>query len=153
MSEISFDITMKGDREGYVTFECPFCGSSFGLRADEVKNDEGTLDKIYCPYCGLNSVFNAFLPQEVMKQEQEFAYNYAVEQLNQAFGKMAKSVNRRHGIVKMTYKPLKKKEVSELHSHEGMEEIFECKNCNHHVKVLYATGETLVYCPYCGVNT
>ena len=92
MSEISFDITMKGDREGYVTFECPFCGSSFGLRADEVKNDEGTLDKIYCPYCGLNSVFNAFLPQEVMKQAQEFAYNYAVEQLNQAFGKMAKSV-------------------------------------------------------------
>ena len=55
MSEISFDITMEGDREGYVTFECPFCGSSFGLRADEVKNDEGTLDKIYCPYCGLNS--------------------------------------------------------------------------------------------------
>lgn len=153
MSEISFDITMKGDREGYVTFECPFCGSSFGLRADEVKNDEGTLDKIYCPYCGLNSVFNAFLPQEVMKQAQEFAYNYAVEQLNQAFGKMAKSVNRRHGMVKMTYKPLKKKEVSELHSHEGMEDFFECKNCNHHVKVLYATGETLVYCPYCGVNT
>ena len=36
MSEISFDITMKGDREGYVTFECPFCGSSFGLRADEI---------------------------------------------------------------------------------------------------------------------
>ena len=67
MSEISFDITMEGDREGYVTFECPFCGSSFGLRADEVKNDEGTLDKIYCPYCGLNSDSDEFLPQEVIE--------------------------------------------------------------------------------------
>lgn len=49
MSEISFDITMKGDREGYVTFECPFCGSSFGLRADEVKNDEGTIGQNLLP--------------------------------------------------------------------------------------------------------
>lgn len=79
------------------------------------------------PILWIEQRFNAFLPQEVMKQAQEFAYNYAVEQLNQAFGKMAKSVNRRHGIVKMTYKPLKKKEVSELHSHEGMEEILNVK--------------------------
>ena len=92
MSEISFDITMEGDREGYVTFECPFCGSSFGLRADEVKNDEGTLDKIYCPYCGLNSDSDEFLPQEVIEQAEKIVHNYAVEQFNQAFGKMAKSM-------------------------------------------------------------
>lgn len=153
MSEISFDITMEGDREGYVTFECPFCGSSFGLRADEVKNDEGTLDKIYCPYCGLNSDSDEFLPQEVIEQAEKIVHNYAVEQFNQAFGKMAKSMNGHHGIIKMTYKPLKKKELSELYSHEGTEEAFECKSCKHHVKVLYVTGNTLVYCPNCGVNT
>ena len=105
------------------------------------------------PYCGLNSDSDEFLPQEVIEQAEKIVHNYAVEQFNQAFGKMAKSMNGHHGIIKMTYKPLKKKELSELYSHEGTEEAFECKSCKHHVKVLYVTGNTLVYCPYCGVNT
>lgn len=153
MSETSFEIAMEGDRDGYVTFECPFCGSSFGLRADEVKNEDGYMDKIYCPYCGLNNDFDSFLPNEIIEQAKEIAYNWMIEQLNQTFEKMTKDINTHQGIVKMRYKPLKKNEISEIHSHEGVEEAFECENCNHHVKVLYVTGSSLVYCPYCGVNT
>ena len=155
MPESSYEIVMEGNRDGYVTFECPFCGSSFGLRADEVKNEDGYgyIDRVYCPYCGLNSDFNSFLPNEVIEQAKEIAYNWMIEQLNQTFGKMVKDTNAHRRIVKMRYKPLKKHEISELHCHEGVEEAFECKSCNHHVKVLYSTGSSLVYCPYCGVNT
>ena len=38
------EITIQGDDEGYITFECPFCKSEFKLRADECQNDETPYD-------------------------------------------------------------------------------------------------------------
>jgi hypothetical protein len=31
----NFTITIQGDSEGYVTFECPYCDSEFKLQAGE----------------------------------------------------------------------------------------------------------------------
>ena len=54
MSTENFTITIQGDSEGYVTFECPYCNSEFKLQAGEYQNDEGNLLKnCFCPYCGL----------------------------------------------------------------------------------------------------
>lgn len=145
MSEMSFKINMECDSDGYVTFECPFCGSTFGLRADEVKTEDGIVDELFCPYCGLTKDSNAFWTKEVLQQDM-------VEQLNKLFGDMARDTNRQHGIVKMSYTPLKKVGISELRNNDGAEVPFECECCNRHVKVLYDAGESMIYCPYCGVN-
>lgn len=74
------------------------------------------------------------------------------EQLNKLFGDMARDTNRQHGIVKMSYTPLKKVGISELRNNDGAEVPFECECCNRHVKALYNAGESMIYCPYCGVN-
>ena len=58
-TEISF--TIQGDSEGYVTFECPFCGSEFKLQADEFQSDDEPLEELFCPYCGLTREKNDFL--------------------------------------------------------------------------------------------
>lgn len=152
MSDTSFKICMECDSDGYVTFECPFCASSFGLHADEVKTEEGMVNELFCPYCGLTKDSGAFWPKEVVQQVCDIARNYVADQLNEMFGKLAKSTNRHRGIVKMTYKPLKKVGISKLRSQDGTEVPFKCDCCNRHVKVIYGVGESMTYCPYCGVN-
>lgn len=67
------------------------------------------MDKIYCPYCGLNNDFDSFLPNEIIEQAKEIAYNWMIEQLNQTFGKMTKDINTHQGIVKMRYKTIEEK--------------------------------------------
>ena len=87
-------VIIQGDSEGYVTFECPFCGSEFKLQAGEYQDEEFPFEELFCPYCGLTRNKNDFLSREVIEQAQAMAYNYAIEELNKALGKMAKSINR-----------------------------------------------------------
>lgn len=53
MGNITLSFTVQGDSEGYVTFECPYCGSEFKLQAGEVQSDEEPVLELFCPYCGL----------------------------------------------------------------------------------------------------
>jgi predicted RNA-binding Zn-ribbon protein involved in translation (DUF1610 family) len=149
---VEFSFTIQGDSEGYVTFLCPFCGSEFKLRADEYQNDDKPFEDLFCPYCGLTKSKDNFYSKEVIEKAETIAYNYMVEQLNDAFGKMKKSFNKPHSIIKMNFKPLKKVNVKELKDKDTIETAFECGCCNRHVKVLYCAGASKVFCPYCGVD-
>lgn len=55
-----------GDSEGFVTFECPFCGSEFKLQAGEYQNENEPLEDLFCPYCGLTREKNAFYSKDVI---------------------------------------------------------------------------------------
>ena len=67
MSDVTFTIKIQGDSEGYVTFECPFCGSEFKLQASEFQNEEEPFDELFCPYCGLAKSLSSFYSKEVSK--------------------------------------------------------------------------------------
>lgn len=151
MSE-TFSFKIQGDSEGYVTFECPFCGSEFKLQAGEYQNDEEPFEELFCPYCGLTKEKNEFLSADVIEKAQAIAYNYMVEELNKAFKKMQKSVNRSKGLIKMDFKPLKKVVTKELKDKDTTETEFLCACCERSVKVLYCAGAAKVFCPYCGVD-
>lgn len=151
MDEI-FSFTIQGDIEGYVTFECPFCGSEFKLQAGEYQDSEQPFEDLFCPYCGLTKDKNSFLSYDVLEKAKALAQNYMIEELNKAFGKMQRSVNRNKGIITMTYKPLKKINIKELKEKETSESAFECLYCQRHVKVLYCAGASKIFCPYCGVD-
>ena len=151
MSEtLSFKI--QGDSEGYVTFECPFCGSEFKLQAGEYQNDEVLFEELFCPYCGLTKEKNEFLSADVIEKAQAIAYNYMVEESNKTFKKMQKSVKRSKGLIKMDFKPLKKVATKELKDKDTTETEFLCSCCERSVKVLYCAGVAKVFCPYCGVD-
>lgn len=149
MTEINFEIKVEGDSDGYISFECPHCDSDFKLNADEFQTDNPVYSEMYCPYCGLNDEPSKFYTDEVMEQMQTIATNYMYEEINKAFGKMSKNLNK-NNFIKMTHKPLKKLNVKDLKTEDGVEEIFECKNCGNHVKVLYCAGASKVFCSYCG---
>lgn len=147
---ISF--TIQGDSEGYVTFECPFCGSDFKLQAGEIQSDDNPIEELFCPYCGLTKEPRDFYSTEVNEQIEALINNYVAEMLNKSFGKMSRSINRSNGIIKMTYKPLKKVAVKELKDKDTAETEFKCTCCERGVKVLYCAGTAKIFCPYCGVD-
>ena len=149
---VEFTITIQGDNEGYVTFECPFCGSEFKLQAEEYQDENTPIEELFCPYCGLTREQNEFLHHEVIEQAEVLAYNYMVDELNNAFGRMAKSINRSKGIVKMEFRPLKKVTTKELKDKDTTEAEFICGRCYRHMKVQYCAGAAKIFCPYCGVD-
>lgn len=152
MSEVSLSFTIQGDNEGFVTFSCPYCHSDFKLQAGEFQNENEPFVELFCPYCGLTKETSAFYSEEVLEKARALATNYYFEKLNKAFGKMQRSMNRSNGIIKMSFKPLKKVNVKELKEKDTQEESFECSICHHHVKVLYCSGVSKIFCPYCGVD-
>lgn len=152
MGNITLSFTVQGDSEGYVTFECPYCGSEFKLQAGEVQSDEEPVLELFCPYCGLTKEKSAFWSKDVRDKARALAENYMIEELNKAFGKMARSINRQKSIIKMTYKPLKKVYVKELKNADTAETEFQCTCCNRRVKALYCAGASKIFCPYCGVD-
>ena len=153
MSTVGFTFSIQGDSEGYVTFECPFCGAEFKLQAGEYQSEDIPVEDLFCPYCGLTREKNAFLSSDVIAQAQALAQNYMIEQLNRSFKKMSRSINRSgHGIIKMKFKPLRKVETKERKDKDTVETEFKCNCCDHRVKVLYCAGVSKVFCPYCGVD-
>lgn len=146
-----FKITIQGDDEGYITFECPFCKSEFKLKADECQNNETPYDEYFCPYCGLVKDKNEFLSEDIIEQMQAIVINESIEELNEFFSNMKNSINKSK-CMKMNYKPLKKVNVKDLKENETVEEVFECHTCGNHEKVLYCVGVSKIFCSYCGVD-
>ena len=137
MSESTISFTIQGDSDGYVTFTCPYCDSDFKLQAGEYQNEEEPFSDLFCPYCGLSKEKAAFYSEDIIEKARELATNLAIEELNKAFGKMARSVNRQKGIIKMSFKPFKKVNVRELKEKDTQETEFQCGICERHTKVLY----------------
>ncbi|QQZ58909.1 hypothetical protein JI735_19450 [Paenibacillus sonchi] len=152
MSQVNLSFSIQGDSEGFVTLECPFCNSEFKVNAGEFQNDNKPVFDLFCPYCGLTSEKNNFYTRETIEKIQALVTNYAIEQLNEAFGKMACRINSRNSVIKMDFKPLKAANIKELKDRDTTEEIFSCGCCENHVKVHYCAGVSKVYCPYCGVD-
>ncbi len=150
MSELKFKIEIESDNDGYVAFECPFCETIFGLKSNEYQEWLETNNEIYCPYCGLKDNKDNFYTKEVVEQIKQIALNSAYEQINTVFTKMAKSMSN-NKYIKMTYKPLKTARIDNNNkTDESSDEIFECKSCQHHLKVNYIVGKSRIYCSYCG---
>lgn len=151
MNNITMSFEIPSDSDGYVTFECPFCKAEFKLLANEIQNDKQECEELFCPYCGLTDKATSFHSREVVEYARKMAENYMIEQLNQTFGKMAKNINKSKNL-KMEFKPLKKGTLKELKTQDTTEEIFQCKICEQHEKVIFCVGSSKVFCAYCGVD-
>ncbi len=152
MPEETISFTIQGDSEGYITFECPFCGSEFKLQAGEFQNDDEPFEELFCPYCGLSKGKNEFFTADVREKIKNIIHNQIAEILNKTFSKTYRTVNRSNGIIKVDFKPLKKVAVRELQEIDTAETEFNCSCCNHNVKVVYCSGASKIFCPYCGVD-
>ncbi len=142
------------DKEGYLSYECPFCGSRFKLCIDEMinNNQNCTVSDLFCPICGLVAEKSMFISRELRNAAEDKAYNYMADKLNTEFGKLARVLNHKNGLIRMTVKPMINRPEKEVMETEEVETRISCKVCNRSVKLLDCAGVSIAFCPYCGVN-
>lgn len=148
--EMSMEISFYGDEDGYINMECPYCESEFKMSIVNLQNDNVNTDVLFCPYCGLKDERDHFYSKEQVEAMQSHLKNMAVDVINKSFGDMAKKINRKKSILKMTHKPIKKVNVQEYKEISGSEVIKKCSECGFEYKVLNNMGETVTYCVSCG---
>ena len=150
MSKVNINISIPGDSDGFVSFECPYCEMQFKLSASDYTEHEPEMVELYCPYCGLTGNRDTFYTKEQVEHFANIAQNYRAEQIDKMLSDFSKKSNSKYLKVKHT--PAKKQAVLELMSTETEEEIFQCSLCENSQKVFYASGRAKIYCAYCGVD-
>lgn len=141
----SFTIEFEADSEGYFTYECPFCEEQFKLLASEVRNEDFELEELFCPYCGLVDSADKFYSKEVLAYIQNLAEEWMINAINKSFGSIKSSKN-----FKVDFKKIKHNSITKPSEIDSVEEVFTCKVCEKHEKVLFSAGASKVFCAYCG---
>ena len=146
------ELTQFADSDGFVTYECPYCGSVFKLDAEDVNDDDFPIMDLFCPYCGLSGEMNRFISSEAQEAIEAMVQNHLADIVNKEFGKMTREINRAGGLIHMEFSPLKKQHVKEVKDNDTVESIFTCDACVKKVKVVPNAGLSKAFCPYCGVD-
>ena len=145
--DLSFQIEIPADDDGYILLQCPNCSTYFKVTAADTK-DEGILE-MFCPSCGL--VGETYLTADVVELAQIIIHNKAMDMIHNEFKKMERSF--RKGSVKFKAgKPPKHEHEYRLHSGvDAMERVlFPC--CKRTAKIKPLLIMTGCYCPFCGVK-
>jgi len=150
VSEDYLKTPIQSDNEGYITFSCPYCHSDFKLQSKELQSEKSSLTELFCPYCGLVKEKSSFYSDELIQNSFTLLKNYMIDACNESISAAARSINHNNSAIKMTYRPLDKESVKEIKENDTPEVAFECKSCGHHVKALYCSGTSKIFCPYCG---
>jgi uncharacterized Zn-finger protein len=149
MVDVSFQITVPSDNDGFITLQCPFCDDRFKLTVEDFQRED--ILEIFCPYCGLRHQHSHFLRDEVIEQAKIIASNYAKSLLNQWVKDLEKST-KRNKLVKFKAGKLPKLEAEKILFEQEELEITTLVCCQVTVKTRPLNKVIGVYCPCCGVR-
>lgn len=149
MGDVNFKISIPSDDEGYISFECPFCGDRFKLQIDEFRDMDKT--NLFCPICGLTNTINNFYSKDVIEKAMEVAEKYAVDLINKMLKDIERS-SRGNSFIKIKANEIKTERSKILY--ENIDELIieETRCCNKHLKIKALDKFIGAYCPYCGVK-
>lgn len=147
MGDLSLEISIPLDQDGFIEMECDYCKNRFMLHRDVYESEDNI--NFFCPICGLPNRINTFFVPEVLEKAQQMALNYMLEELDKTLGKSIKQINK-SGFIKMSMKKPKKEVEKELYTPSA--NYIKCikKCCSIDVKVKDIDKETGTYCPICG---
>ncbi|WP_377482166.1 MAG: hypothetical protein P2A85_29155 (plasmid) [Microcoleus anatoxicus] len=149
MADVSFQITVPSDNDGFITLQCPFCDDRFKLTVEDFQRED--IIEIFCPYCGLRHQHSQFLRDEVIEQAQIIASNYAKSLLNQWVKDLEKST-KRNKFVNFKAGKLPKLETEKILFEQEELETTTLVCCLVTVKTRPLNKVIGVYCPCCGVK-
>lgn len=145
--DISFEITIPADNDGYILLQCGRCGEFFKIPAEDCENDE--ILNIYCPGCGLIS--ERYITEDVLELAQAIAENYAMDTIYDIFKDMEKETKNSFLQFKAGNKPRHKDENPIRSGIEALN-ITEFGCCRKLAKIKPMLKITGCYCPFCGVK-
>lgn len=145
--DVTFEIRIPSDQDGYILLQCNHCGTFFQITADDY-SDKSFL-KLFCPTCGLIS--NNYLTEDVIELASAMLENHAMDLIYDTFKSMERKTKYRKLQVKAGKRPSHKEENP---IKTGVDSLaftyFRC--CNKSVKVKPLLKMTGCYCPFCGVK-
>lgn len=147
MSDVTFEIEIPSDNDGFVLLQCPSCGEFFKITPSDC--DDDTMLEMFCPACGLAS--ESYITEDVLELGMTIVQNYANELIYSEMKKLEKQF--KDGFV--TFKAGKKpKPEPENPIRAGIEALsiahFAC--CAKKAKIKPLLQITGCYCPFCGVK-
>lgn len=149
MTDMSFEISIPCDDDGYLMLTCPACSEDFKVLGDDFQDD--AVLELYCPYCGLSASTNDYLPKDVMEAAYREAENQAMKMIEKSLGKMTKEINK-SGFMKAEVKSkFKENAKKELIAENNMKPI-KLKCCEKEIRIQDSIPHSVFYCCYCGVN-
>lgn len=145
--DISFEITIPSDDDGYILFQCERCGEYFKITAADTRDDK--LLDVYCPCCGL--VSENYITENVAKLAQSIAQNYAMDLIYNAFKDLERKTKKDIIRFKAGKKPRHEDENPIRSGIEALD-ITEFSCCNRTAKIKPLLKMTGCFCPFCGVK-
>lgn len=145
--DISFEITIPSDDDGYILLQCERCGEYFKITAADTRDDK--LLDIYCPCCGL--VSENYITEDVAKLAQSIAQNYAMDLIYNAFKDLERKTKKDIIRFKAGKKPRHEDENPIRSGIEALD-ITEFSCCNRTAKIKPLLKMTGCFCPFCGVK-
>lgn len=82
MSEISIEMNIPLDPDGFLSRECPNCERQFKWKPISSTSDDtegGEIESYYCPYCYQPAPPNAWWTKEQLEYAQQIAFKQVVE--------------------------------------------------------------------------
>nr|WP_307990636.1 TFIIB-type zinc ribbon-containing protein [uncultured Niameybacter sp.] len=146
MSDISLEISIPADNDGFVLFRCPVCGEYFKLKPSDVEADE--VLHVWCPCCGIAS--KDYITDDVIDLAMKMAENVAMDMI---FNEMKKWERQFKGPLtfKVGNRPKPKPEEPIVAGIEALEkERYRC--CKREAKIKPTLKYSSSYCPFCGVK-
>ena len=145
--QLSFQIEIPSDEDGYILLQCPLCGELFKLTVTDIEAED--VFEIWCPFCGLTS--ENYLTDEVIELAPRKSQNYVNEIINHELKKIERKNSGSFISFKITSKPIREFESPLIPLIDSLVFIdFKC--CNRTAKVSQALKNTSVFCPFCGVS-
>jgi uncharacterized C2H2 Zn-finger protein len=149
-NDLTKKIQIPGDRDGFITLQCPYCNEIFKLTISFLEK-EYVID-LYCPCCGLKHDSNQFLMtrQDVKEQIEIEIGNLVADVINQFSKNLERNIQSKN--VKFTAgKPISLQTGNLLYEKDELE-IMSLRCCNILVKAKDLQKEIGLYCPQCGVK-
>ncbi len=144
MENLSFEISIPCDDDGFVLLQCPKCGEFFKLRPSDIESDE-VLD-IYCPLCGMTS--DDYLTQDVVELAMAISTNKVLDEIYETFRGMER--HSKNSFVRIKCKKSEEEDEIPIQSSIDAMEIVDFDCCDRQAKIRNLLHYCGSHCPFCG---
>lgn len=147
MDDLTLTVEIPPDSDGFIPMECPLCEERFGLRIEDIEDDE--VLEVRCPHCGIAS--ESYVTSEIIELAQTKLTNMALGLIHEEMKKLERKTKGKTIEVKAGKKPREEPEPPLVAEVNTLQAVC-CESCGRTVKVSPLLALSVFTCPCCGVS-
>lgn len=147
MDNFTLTIEIATDSDGFIPMECPLCEERFGLRIEDIEDDE--VLEIRCPHCGIAS--ESFVTPEIVELAETKLANLALGLIHDEIEKLERTTRGKTVEIKAGKRPHEEAESILTAEVNSLLEV-QCDSCGREAKISPTLAFSIFVCPCCGVS-